>query len=408
MTMVAERIASPEQVGLSTTRLQRIDDVVQSYIERGVIAGAVTLVARNGEIVHLGTQGHMDVAADRRMTPDTIFRLASMTKPVIGAAILMLVEEGKILLTEPLSLYLPMFKSLSVQVQDAPDAFHLEPANREITIRDLLTHTSGYGSATVGPAAATINALSAARVPTQTLEQVVPQMAAVPLSFQPGTVWEYSPAFAFDTLGRLIEVVSGVQLDQFLQTRIFDPLGMSDTTFSLPAAKLSRVAVPYERSAAGLRPGTPGGTLGLATAPTNRYFSGGGGLAGTALDYQRFAQMLANGGQLSGQRLLSRTTVALMAANHIGQLPFDRPVTDMRGYRFGLSVRVLDNPAEGSSLASRGTFGWAGAFGTQSFIDPAERMVGLMLIQRMPDMTDEVLRSLWPRVVTTAYQAIDD
>ena len=206
----------------------------------------------------------------------------------------------------------------------------------------------------------------------------------------------------------MVEIVSGLKLDQFLRQRIFEPLGMHDTSFSQPADKLSRVATVYERGENGLRPGAPLAVLSLSTDPNNRYFSGGGGLAGTAEDYNRFALMLANGGQLDGQRLLSRKTVELMASNHIGQLPFDRPVTDLRGYRFGLGVRVLDNPAEASTLASRGTFGWAGAFNTNSWIDPVERMVGLLLLQRMPDQTDTELRSLWPRFQTTAYQAIED
>ena len=196
--MIAERVATAEQVGLSTLRLQRIDALLGSFIDRGVIAGGVTLVTRNGHIGHLAAHGQMDIAASKRMTTDTIFRLASMTKPVISVAILMLLEEGKILLTEPLSTFLPIFKDLRVAVPNPPSAafiatplapgdFHLVPALRELTLRDLLTHTSGLGSATVGPAAAAMAALPARR-PSDTLEEVVPRMAEVPLSFQPGTV----------------------------------------------------------------------------------------------------------------------------------------------------------------------------------------------------------------------------
>lgn len=416
--MIAERVATAEQLGLSTQRLQRIDALLTSFIDRGVIAGGVSLVARNGHIGHLAAHGQMDIAANTPMATDTIFRLASMTKPVISVALLMLLEEGKILLTEPLSTFLPMFKNLHVAVPNPPSpafvatplaagAFHLVPALREITLRDLLTHTSGLGSATVGPALAAMAAMPERR-PSDTLEEVVPRFAEVPLSFQPGTVWEYSPVFAFDTLGRVIEIVSGLKLDQFLQRRIFEPLGMLDTSFSLPGDKLSRLATVYERGDNGLRPGVPVALLSLSTDPDNRYFSGGGGLAGTAEDYNRFAVMLANGGQLAGQRLLGRKTVELMASNHVGQLPFDRPVSDLRGYRFGLGVRVLENPAEAATLASRGTFGWAGAFNTNCWIDPLERMVGLLLLQRMPDQTDTELRSLWPRFQSTAYQAIED
>ncbi len=417
--MIAERVALPEQVGLSSTRLQRIDAVVQSFIERGVISGAVTLVARKGRVVRLAAQGQMDMAAGRAMQPDTIFRLASMTKPVISAAILMLLEEGKLLLSEPVSAFIPTFKGLQVVMPNAAvpgwmptelptGGFHLVPANREITLRDVLTHTSGLGSATVGPAAAAIATFINEAKSAGTLANVVPGMGGVPLSFQPGTAWEYSPAFGFDTLGHIVEIVSGMALNQFLAQRIFEPLGMRETAFSVSAEKLGRLAVAYERSANGLQARTPAGLLGLSTEPNNRYYSGAGGLTGTAEDYSRFALMLANAGQLDGERLLGRRTVALMASNQIGQIPLDRASGDMRGHRFGLGVRVLDSPPEAAALAGVGTFGWAGAFGTNSWIDPTEQMVGLLLIQRIPDMNDPVLRGLWPRFQNATYQALDD
>jgi CubicO group peptidase (beta-lactamase class C family) len=417
--MIAEQVSAPEQVGLSPSRLQRIDDVVQTFIDRGVIAGAVTLVARKGAIAHLSAHGQMDMASGRAMRPDTTFRLASMTKPVVSVAVLMQLEEGKLLLTEPVSRFAPEFKDLEVAVpnpaapawlatQLAAGDFHLVPATREITIRDLLTHTSGLGSATVGPGAAGSLAIMQEERFDKTLADVVPRMARVPLSFQPGSAWQYSPMFGFDTLGRVVEIVSGVGLDEFFRQRIFEPLGMRNTSFHVPSDKLARVATVYERGPAGLQAAKPSGVLSLSTDASSRYCSGGGGLAGTAEDYGRFAQMLANGGQLDGERLLGRKTVGLMASNHIGQLPLDSAVGDMRGYRFGLGVRVLDDPAEASTLASRGTFGWAGAFGTNSWIDPVEDMVGLLLIQRMVDPADTQLRTLWPRFQTTAYQAIDD
>jgi CubicO group peptidase (beta-lactamase class C family) len=234
-------------------------------------------------------------------------------------------------------------------------------------------------------------------------------MGSAPLSFQPGTAWEYSPGFGFDTLGRIVEIVSGLGIDRFFQERIFEPLGMRHTTFSVPQDRLSDLAIPYERTPDGLRAGTPIRMLSLSTDPDNRYYSGGGGLVGTAEDYALFALMLANGGQFApGERLLSRRAVELLASNHIGTLPLVLGGNPMLGYRFGLGVRVLDDPAEAATLASRGTFGWAGAFGTNSFIDPHERMVGLLMLQRLPDPTDAVLRSLWPRYQITAYQAIDD
>ena len=418
--MIAERVVAPEQLGLSSGRLQRIENTFQRYVDDGVIAGAVTLVSRNGCVAHLAAHGHMNSAEARRMQTDTLFRLASMTKPVVAVAVLMLVEEGSLLLTEPVSRYIPAFKDLHVAVPN-PNApawvatqvpsgdFHLVPANREVTLKDLLTHTSGFGSATVGPGAAAMVAHLQSQQPAETLADVVPRMAATPLSFQPGTAWEYSPAYAFDTLGRVVELVSGQPLDTFLQQRLFEPLGIRDTTFHVPAEKLGRLSAVYQRGPDGLQAIEPTGLLGISTNPAARYHSGGGGLVGTAEDYARFAMLLCDGGALERTRLLSGKTVELMASNHIGQLPLDRPVGgDMTGYRFGLGVRVLDDPGAATTLASRGTFGWAGAFGTNSWIDPAERMVGVMLIQRAQDPTDNVLRGLWPRFQNAAYQAIDD
>ena len=418
--MIAERVALPEQVGLSTPRLRRLDAVIQTAIERGMIAGGVTLIARRGQIAHLSAQGHMDIAEGTAMRPDSIFRLASMTKPVVSVALLMLLEEGKLLLNDPVSAFIPSFKNLQVAVPNATlptfiasqltaGEYHLVPAEREITLRDLLTHTSGLGSATIGPAAAVWQALMGQLEPTNSLADFVPRMAETPLNFQPGSVWEYSSVFGFDTLARVIEVVSGSPIDEFFQTRIFEPLGMRDTSFSVSSDRMSRVPTVYDRTPAGLQQVTPQGVLGMSTDPNSRYRCGGGGLAGTAEDYARFAMMLASGGRgMDGERLLARRTVALMASNHIGHMPWDRPVSDLRGYRFGLGVRVLEDPAEATTLASPGTFGWAGAFGTNSWIDPTEQMVGIMLIQRHPGVIDPEQRAIFPRVQTTAYQAIED
>jgi CubicO group peptidase (beta-lactamase class C family) len=420
MRMIAERVALPEQVGLSSNRLRRVDTVIRSFIERDVIAGAVTLIARKGQIAHLAADGHMDIAAGRAMQPDAIFRLASMTKPVVSVAVLMLLEEGKLQLTEPVSAFVPSFKNLHVAVPNAAlpsfiptqlavGDYHLVPAEREITLLDLLTHTSGLGSATIGLAAKATQALMGQLQATNTLADFVPRMAETPLSFQPGSTWEYSGVFGFDTLARVVEVVSGTSLSEFFRQRIFEPLGMQDTFFRVPSDRLARVPTVYDRTPTGLQSTTPTGVLALSTDPNSRYECGGGGLAGTAEDYARFALMLASGGRRNGdERLLSRRTVALMASNHIRQLPWDRPISDLRGYRFGLGVRVLDDPAEATTLASRGTFGWAGAFGTNSWIDPAEQMVGIMLVQRQPGVIDPEQRAIWPRVQTTAYQAIDD
>ncbi len=420
--MIAEQVSIAEQVGLSTARLQRIDALMQHFINRGVISGGVTLVARRGRVAHLQAHGLAEIESARQMQTDALFRLASMTKPVIAVAILVLAEEGKLLITDPVSNFLPTFKAQHVAVPNGAPAnwaitdlkaggFHLEPASREITIKDLLTHTSGMGSATAGVSFEQTAAVLGTFRPGDCLGDVIPRMGPVPLSFQPGAIWEYSPLFGFDTLAHIVELVSGSSIDRFLQERIFQPLGMRDTAFSVPADKLSRLAVVYNRTPSGLRAAQSAWFIDLQTTPENRYYSGGGGLAGTAEDYGRFGMMLANGGQLDGERVLSRRTVALMATNHIGTLPLDRAFGDMRGYRFGLGVRVVDDSGEASTPASRGTFGWAGAFGTNSWIDPVEQMVGLLLIQRLlpgPNEVDTELRSVFPRYQMTAYQALDD
>jgi CubicO group peptidase (beta-lactamase class C family) len=403
MVIAESRVVAPESVGLNSRRLRRIDEVVQTYIDRGVIAGAVTLISRHEQLAHLEAHGHMDIAAGRALQRDTIFRLASMTKPIVAVAILSLFEAGKILVTDPVSAYLPAFKEMQVATPEG-----LVPANREITLHDLLTHTSGLGSATSGASFDAWTAVVRDRAEGATLGDVVPRVASTPLSFQPGTAWEYSGLFGFDTLAHIVEVVSGISVDRYFAENIFEPLGMRDTTFHVPEEQLSRVTVAYERGPNGLQPGTPTGVLGDSTNPTARYCSGGGGLAGTAEDYMRFGNMLCNGGQLDTERVLSRKTVELMASNHIGDLPLILGASNLDGYRFGLGVRVLDSPAAANTLLSRGSFGWAGAFGTNSWIDPVESMVGIMLIQRMPDQTDNELRTLWPRIQTAAYQALDD
>jgi CubicO group peptidase (beta-lactamase class C family) len=403
MVIAESRAVTPESVGLNSSRLRRVDEVVQTYIDRGVVAGAVTLVSRHGRIAHLAPHGHMDLAAGRAMQPDTIFRLASMTKPVVSVAVLTLFEAGEFLLSDPVSAFLPAFKDMQVAT-----AAGVVPADRDITLLDLLTHTSGLGSATSGAAFDASSALLRERPAGATLADLVPRMATTPLSFQPGAAWEYSGVFGFDTLARIVEVVSGMEIERFFKEQIFEPLGMHTTTFHVPPDQFARVTLAYERGPHGLQAGKPGVILGDSTDAAARYSSGGGGLAGTAEDYARFGTMLCNGGKIDTGRILSRKSVELMATNHIGTLPLVLGQSDLRGYRFGLGVRVLDSPAQACSLLSRGSFGWAGAFGTNSWIDPAESMVGIMLIQRMPDQTDGELRSLWPRIQTAAYQALED
>jgi CubicO group peptidase (beta-lactamase class C family) len=380
--------AKPEEVGMSSERLTRIHTAIQQHVDAGDISGAVTLVARRGRIAHLEAQGVMDLASKKPMANDTIFHLASMTKPIAGTAILMLMEEGKLRLTDPVSKYIPEFKSLTVAVpmesnggpapaaagRGAEPKFYTVPAARPITIQDLLTHTSGLVS---GGISAT-EAAKITRKPTDTLADYIPKLAAVPLAFQPGSRWTYSPGAGFDTLGRIVEVVSGQTFDAFLRQRIFEPLGMRDTFFFPPDDRLSRVATIYQRTQDGLQKAPD------QRVTATKYFSGGGGLMSTAEDYVQFAEMLVSGGQWNGKRLLSPTTVELMSSVHFKDtFPGRAP-----GRSWGLSVQIISDPIAASMRVSPGSYGWDGAFGTHFWVDAKEKMVGILLVQTSNRETD--------------------
>jgi CubicO group peptidase (beta-lactamase class C family) len=370
--------SKPEEVGLSSERLQRISQLIQRRIDAGEISGAITAVARNGRIAHFEAKGLMDIETRKPMAKDAIFRIASMSKPITGVAIMMLIEEGKIRLTDPVSRFIPELKDLKVAVprvsntpataagaRGAAPSFYTVPAEREITIRDLLTHTSGLVS---GPIS-TGEAAKVARKQGETLANYIPRLGSVPLEFQPGSRWAYSPGAGFDTLGRIVEITSGQTFDQFLKQRIFEPLGMTDTFFSTSPERAGRIASVYQRTAKGLeKQQDPGPTT---------YFSGAGGLRSTADDYLLFGQMLVNGGQLNGKRLLSPRMVELMGSMFAPDTLPGRP----RGEGFGLSVRVVvDAVARGTSL-SNGSFGWSGAQGTHFWIDPKQKLVAVYMVQ---------------------------
>jgi CubicO group peptidase (beta-lactamase class C family) len=365
----------PEDAGVSSERLTRIHSLIDRRIESRDIAGAVTLVARNGKIVHFDAQGLMDIETNKPMTKDTIFRIASMTKPVVGVAIMMMIEEGKVRLGDRVSRYIPEFKDLKVAVPQGPvggrgappPRFYTVPEEREITIRDLLTHTSGLVSGTIS----TAEAGKIQRKPGDSLADYIPQLAQVPLEFQPGTRWAYSPGAGFDTLGRIVEIASGQKIDQFLRQRIFEPLGMKDTTFNLSDAQRTRAATLYQKNGNALQKAAD-----QRVAQTS-YFSGSGGLSSTAEDYAKFAQMLVNGGQLNGKRLLSPRSIELMGS------PFasDTLPGRQRGEAWGLSVRVITDNTARNIMLSNGSFGWQGAFGTHFWVDPKEKLVGLLMVQ---------------------------
>jgi len=374
----------PEAVGLSSERLQRINQMIQRYIDGSEITGAITMVSRRGKIAHFEAQGQMDLEKKTAMRKDAIFRIASMSKPITAVAILILMEEGKLRLTDPVSRFIPEFKDTKVAIETSPyrpaangqpardAAYYTMPAERAITIRDLLTHTSGLQSGTLG------NRIGARMAPRNTsfnLEKYVPTLGQVPLDFQPGSRWSYSLLAGMETLGRIVEVASGMTFDQFLEQRLFDPLEMTDTTFVPTEAQLARAVTLYDgRDGKLTRIETPG------WLSTKTLFSGGGGLWSTAEDYMRFGQMLGNGGVLNGKRILSPRTVDLMASNHVGDL-YSGTGGSVKGLGFGLAVDVvLDNAASGRRV-SNGTFAWGGAFGTYFWVDRKEALVGVLMVQ---------------------------
>ena len=381
----ATTVGKPEEVGLSSERLQRVAQMIQRRIAAGDLAGAVVAVARKGRVAYVNSQGVMDLDTKQPMTPSSMFRIASMTKPVVGVGVMMMVEEGKLRLNDPVSRYIPEFRNMKVAVAQpatgrgagAPPAggapaapqFYTVPAQREITIKDLLTHVSGLGS---GPMSnSDIDKI--ARKEGETLAQYIPRLGGTALEFQPGSRWTYSPGAGFETLGRVIEIASGMPLDRFFRTRIFDPLGMKDITFWPTDAQMPRVATVYGRGPNGLtRQPTPNDTI-----SRNVYFRGSGGLYSTAEDYLPLGIMLAGGGDMNGKRLLSRKTVEMMSAAHVADTLPGRPA----GEGYGLSVRVVTNHAARGTMLSDGTFGWTGAQGTHFFVDPKEGVVGVLMVQ---------------------------
>jgi CubicO group peptidase (beta-lactamase class C family) len=378
--------AKPEEVGISTERLQRIREAVMRRVDAKELAGAVTLVARKGKVVHFEAHGVMDLETKKPMARETLFRLASSSKPVTAAAILILMEEGKLKLTDPVSKYIPEFRNPRVMMEaerapapmgDRPNPMpkrYTVPAEREITIVDLLTHTSGLASG--GAANAEALALMKERKPADTLGDFIPRLGGLPLDFQPGTRWRYSGGAGFDTLGRIAEIVSGMTFDQFLRVKLFEPLGMNDTHFNVPEEKQSRLATIYNRTERGLaKPESPrriGGPV---------YFSGAGGLSSTVGDYFQFAQMLCNGGKWNGRQILSPLTVELMLSNNVGDLFLGQIGRPEKGMGFGLGGEVVLNAAEARMRKPNGSYGWGGAFGTYWWVNREEQMVAIFFVQ---------------------------
>ena len=383
---------SPEALGMSSERLQRLRDGMAAYAESGQLAGGVTLVTRRGQLVFLEAFGSRDIESDSPMQTDSIFRIASHTKAVVSVAIMMLQEQGALHINQPVSRYLPEFANTSVAVTEPDGSYRIEPARRQITIRDLLTHTAGvsYGS---GPASALwkeagIQGWYMAHH-NEPIRETVKRIAALPFDGHPGERWIYG--YSTDILGAVVEMASGQALDQFLQDQIFTPLLMNDTHFYLPPSKTNRLAAVYSATANGLSRAPEGSSMqsqGQYTATDRQSLSGGAGLLSTASDYGRFLQMLLNGGELDGQRLLSPKTVELMTTNHTGELPHF-----YAGNGFGLGFSIRRDLGSQGTPGSVGEFSWLGAYHSIYWVDPKEELVVVYLSQLIPaDSIDDHIK----------------
>ena len=412
MTYAVKKLKS---VGMSARRLERIRPAMQAYVDRGVYAGISTLIARRGQVVHAEQYGWRDKEAGTPMSFDTIFRLYSMTKPIVCVALMTLLEEGGFTLFDPLAKFIPAFGGVKVREADGG----LVDPKRPIALRDLMTHTSGLtyhfvDETPVREMYERAKLLDAGH----SLEAAIEDLAQFPLDFQPGSLWRYS--VGIDVIGRVVEVISGRSLGAYLRERLFEPIGMPDTAFEVPPEKRGRLAAMYGRPDV-IAPGvTMTSELEAWRNGVNEridvsrsypvdapqvFARGGHGLFGTIGGYWRFAQMLANGGHLDGKRIVGRKTLALMHSNHLpaALLPIAVGGLPLPGYGFGLGSRVLLDVAQSGAPGSVGEFGWSGAAKTHYWVDPQEELVGLFMTQSMMsfDLPELELRAL-------AYQAIED
>lgn len=364
-------VVDPSEVGVSAERLARVSEVVRKRIEAGELAGAVTMISRYGKVVHHEAQGTLDVESKRPMTSDALFHMASTTKPVTAAAIVMLVEEGKVRLTDPASKFIPEFKDPKVAVE-RDGKVEIVPAGREIQVLDLLTHTSGLLSG--GPGQKAFSSDSTFPRKGDALADYVRRIAAAPLDFEPGTKWSYSPFGGIDTLARIVEVASGRPFGEFLRERLFEPLGMRDTFFDTPTDSEPRLAAFHSRRDGVLKKGD------YSFGFVEPYTSGAAGLISTAADFHRFGVMLAQGGELDGRRVLSPRGVELLSSNHVGSM-FQGSLGRPEGMGFGFAVEVVVDPVRSATFRSAGSYGWDGAFGTQFWVDPKEGIVAVFMVQ---------------------------
>ena len=403
---------APHEVGLSADRLARISATAQEFIDNRQLTGAVTVVARRGRIAHLEAYGMMDIAANKPMQTDTIFRIYSMTKPIAAAAVMMLCEEGKLQLDAPVSTYLPELGNLKVAAKADAETLSLVETDRDMTVRDLMRHTSGLPGAAryMGGQTAVDKRYREEGLHLLhecNLQEMVERLGRIPLLYQPGTKWHYS--IAADVLGRLIEVVSGQPFDAFLSDRIFQSLGMVDTGFYVPAEKIDRLAGMYgPKSGGGLQiiDAPEGGTGHVSEnsfTEKPKFLSAGGGLVSTAADFARFCLMLSGGGALAGKRLMKTESVELMTRNHLPEhlIPLDKkPEARYAGLGFGLGVSVRVQQTDWVPASQVGEYGWIGGASTEFWISPRDELVVITLAQHIP------FSELSERVKPLAYVAI--
>ena len=392
-------LARPAALGFDGERLGRIDGfLAERYVEPGLLPCALLLVARKGELVHKCVLGHASLAKNKRLEEDTIFRIYSMTKPVTSIALMMLVEEGRIALDDPVGRWIPSWAEMTVFRAGQPGTYATRPVDAPMRVIDLMRHTSGltYNFQNRTNVDAAYRSLRLDAFEAESLAALVEGLARVPLEFSPGTSWNYG--VSTDVVGHLVSLASGLPFDEFVRTRILVPLGMHDTDFHVPEAKVARFADCYVRSAAGT----------LALAPERNFLrpprapSGGGGLVGTAADYLRFCEMLRRGGELGGVRLVGPKTLALMRMNH---LPGGKEIADLappgmfseaayQGLGFGLGFAMVTDPARYGVAASPGEFSWGGMASTAFWVDPVEDVCVVFMTQLMPSSTYPVRREL--------------
>ncbi len=403
----------PTEAGFAPDRLARIDRHLARYVDDGWLPGWLVVVSRDGRVVHLGVRGQRDVEAGRPVQLDTVFRIGSMTKPITSVAALMLYEEGAFELKDPVGRFVPSFSDVRVYRRGSAARLETDPVVEPVRIWHLLTHTSGltYGFRRTDPVDALYRAagFDLGAPPGMDLAAGCDALAQLPLLFEPGTEWNYG--MSTDVLGRVIEVVSGQALDEFLTRRVFEPLGMTDTAFWVAGSHPDRVAVAYAADPADERP-VRDDTLGKAVPRRPEFLMGGGGLLSTAADYHRFTQMLLRGGELDGVRLLGSRMLRYMTQNHLPRgvdlETFGRPIfprTYFAGVGFGLGVSVLTDPTKNKVLRSAGEFGWGGVFNTYFWVDPIERITALFLAQVLMSPTQFQIR---PQLHQLVNQALID